>query len=112
MWPKSWPKIGKGRAMAENSLSAAIAGNLAQQEAEQPKPKPVKAANEGGAKPKVKKAKAPPKKTVLVGGHFPPAVLKQLRIIAAEDETTNQALIEEALDLLFAKKGKKKIENL
>lgn len=51
-------------------------------------------------------------KTVLVGGHFPPAVLKQLRLIAAEEDTTNQALIAEALDLLFIKKGKDRIQKL
>lgn len=44
--------------------------------------------------------------TVLVGGHFPPDVKQQLRILAAEENTTSQALIEEALDLLFIKKGK------
>ena len=45
----------------------------------------------------------------MVGGHFPPDVLRQLRMIAAEEDTTNQALIAEALDLLFTKKGKQKI---
>ena len=63
---------------------------------------------------KIKQSKTPQTKktnsrtdTVLIGGHFHPTVLRQLRIIAAEEETTNQALIEEALNLLFAKKGKK-----
>jgi len=50
--------------------------------------------------------------TVLIGGHFPPAVSKQLRIIAAEEGTTNQALLEQALDLLFVKKGKRHITEL
>ena len=50
--------------------------------------------------------------TVMVGGHFPPHVLRQLRMIAAEEDTTNQALIAEALDLLFLKKGKDKIGDL
>jgi hypothetical protein len=44
--------------------------------------------------------------TVLIGGHFPPEVKQQLRILAAEENTTSQALLEEALDLLFMKKGK------
>ena len=48
----------------------------------------------------------------MVGGHFPPHVLRQLRMIAAEEDTTNQALIAEALDLLFLKKGKDKIGDL
>lgn len=96
--------------MPENSLSAAIAGNLADQEVETPAPKAkmrrTKVANQSAPK------KAKPSKTVLVGGHFPPAVLKQLRIIAAEDDTTNQALLEEALNLLFVKKGRGKINSL
>lgn len=97
--------------MQENSLSAAIAGKLEEQQPEAPKSKTkrVKVANQ--SKPK-SKAKPKAGKTVLVGGHFPPAVLKQLRIIAAEDDTTNQALLEEALNLLFVKKGKAKIESL
>ncbi len=50
--------------------------------------------------------------TVLIGGHFSPDVSKQLRIIAAEEGTTNQALLKQALDLLFVKKGKKRIADL
>jgi len=41
-----------------------------------------------------------------VGGQFEPDVAKQLRLLAVEDDTTVQALLEEALDLLFAKKGR------
>ena len=53
-----------------------------------------------------KKAASSRDRTVLIGGHFPPEVHKQLRIIAAEEETTHQALLAEALNLLFKKKGK------
>ncbi len=72
----------------------------------------------------IEKKKIPPKKaskkklevgrvnTVLIGGHFSPEVSKQLRIIAAEEGTTNQALLKQALDLLFIKKGKKRIADL
>lgn len=42
----------------------------------------------------------------LVAGHFDPKVAKQLKLIAAEDDTTVQALLEEALNLLFVKKGR------
>lgn len=96
----------------ENSLSAAIAGSLAEQE-EQTKPTKAARKPSTATKPKAKK-KAAKKEggRVLVGGHFHPSVAKQLRIIAAEEETTNQALLEEALDLLFVKKGKAKIESL
>lgn len=96
--------------MSKNSLSAAIAGNLAEQEAVQEEP--VSNTVEPVPEKKGRARKAKPKETVLVGGHFAPAVLKQLRIIAAEEGTTNQALLEEALDLLFVKKGKRKIESL
>ncbi len=41
----------------------------------------------------------------LIAGHFDPKVAKQLRLLAAEEDTTVQALLEEALDLLFVKKG-------
>ena len=98
--------------MPENSLSAAIAGNLDKQATEEAKPKTKRAKVANQSKP-VAKTKAKPRgKTVLVGGHFQPAVLKQLRIIAAEEDTTNQALLEEALNLLFVKKGRGKIGSL
>jgi len=42
----------------------------------------------------------------LIAGHFDPKVAKQLKLIAAEDDTTVQALLEEALNLLFVKKGR------
>lgn len=38
-----------------------------------------------------------------------PAVVKQLKAIAFEHDTTQQALIQEALNLLFAKYGKDRI---
>jgi hypothetical protein len=45
----------------------------------------------------------------LIGGHFPPDTAKHLKILAAEEETSVQALLEEALELLFVKKGKGRI---
>ena len=45
----------------------------------------------------------------LIAGHFDPKVAKQMKLLAAEEETTVQALLEEALDLLFVKKGRGKI---
>ncbi len=42
----------------------------------------------------------------LIGGHFPPEIAKHLKILAAEEDTSIQSLLEEALDLLFVKKGK------
>ena len=40
-----------------------------------------------------------------VGGYFAPDVAKQLRLLASEEETTVQALLAEALRLLFKKRG-------
>jgi hypothetical protein len=42
----------------------------------------------------------------LIAGHFDAKVAKQLKLLAAEEDTTVQALLEEALNLLFVKKGK------
>jgi len=44
-----------------------------------------------------------------VTGYFPPSVKKQLRILAADRETTIQDLLAEALNDLFAKHGKPEI---
>ena len=41
----------------------------------------------------------------LVAGHFDPRVARKLKVLAAEEEATVQALLEEALDLLFVKRG-------
>jgi len=41
-----------------------------------------------------------------VTGYFPPEVKKQLRLLAAERNTTIQDLLAEALNDLFAKNGK------
>lgn len=47
--------------------------------------------------------------TKLIGGHFAPQVSTQLRILAAEEGTTVQSLLGEALDDLFVKKGKGRV---
>jgi len=44
-----------------------------------------------------------------VTGYFPPAVKRQLRILAADRDTTIQDLLAEALNDLFAKHGKPEI---
>jgi hypothetical protein len=43
--------------------------------------------------------------TATIAGHFPEAVRRQLRIIAAQEGRTNQSLIGEALNDLFRKRG-------
>jgi hypothetical protein len=40
-----------------------------------------------------------------IGGHFTPKVAKRLRLLAVQEETTVQALLEQALDDLFMKKA-------
>lgn len=47
-----------------------------------------------------------------VGAHFHPEVARQLKVLAAEDGTTIQDLLEQAVDLLFVKSGRTKIAEL
>lgn len=46
---------------------------------------------------------------VLVGGHFAPEVQTALKIIAAEERTTVQALLAEGINTVFAKRHKPEI---
>jgi hypothetical protein len=49
--------------------------------------------------------------TKLIGGHFSPELARQLRMLAAEEDTTIQALLEEAIQLLLAKKARGQLSN-
>ncbi len=91
-----------------NSLQAVLDRQKKQAPPEtKPKPRQRKASVPA---PSPEKQQKPSRKgTRLIGGHFPPDVAKQLRILAAEDETTVQELLSEALHDLFVKKGKKAI---
>ena len=40
-----------------------------------------------------------------VGAYVPPDVARQLRVIAAQEDTSTQALIVEAINLLFRHRG-------
>ncbi|MBM3578893.1 MAG: hypothetical protein FJX40_14885 [Alphaproteobacteria bacterium] len=75
-------------------------------------PKPQPAAEPVESEPRRKFFRPSRDNRRFIGGHFTPAVGKQLRLIAVEDDTTVQALLEEALDLLFVKKGRQKIVDL
>ena len=57
---------------------------------------------------------SPPSRTgrVLIGGHFAPEVQTALKIIAAEERTTMQALLAEAINLVFAKRHKPEIADI
>ena len=48
-------------------------------------------------------------KTVLVAGHFSPQVQITLKVIAAEERTTLQALLAEGINTVLAKRGKPEI---
>ena len=41
-----------------------------------------------------------------IGGYFDPAVARQIKALAAEEDTTVQELVAEALDMLFEARGK------
>ena len=49
---------------------------------------------------------------VLVGGFFTPEVQTALKVMAAEERTTLQALLTEAINTVFAKRGRPEIAGL
>lgn len=56
-----------------------------------------------------KPARPSRQQTKLIGGHFDPAVSRQLKQLALDQNSTVQALLAEALNDLFIKHGKKPI---
>jgi len=58
------------------------------------------------AKPKSPHARPSRASTKHVGGYFDPAVSKQLRQIAIDEDSSVQALLGEALDMLFQNRRK------
>jgi hypothetical protein len=44
-----------------------------------------------------------------IAGHFPDATLRALKHLMAEEDTTLQALLDEAIDDLLVKKGRSKL---
>lgn len=89
--------------MAGNSLQAI----LDRRAKEAPAPITVPAAT--NETPTREAGKGAREGTKLIGGHFAPEVSVQLRILAAEEGTTVQNLLAEALDDLFVKKGRARI---
>jgi hypothetical protein len=49
---------------------------------------------------------------VLIGAHFAPDVQTALKVIAAEERTTMQALLAEAINTVFAKRHKPEIAQI
>ena len=86
-----------------------------------PKPNPLTQGLEQQSPPRVALAGVPPAKAVkataapsrfgrvLVGGHFAPEVQTALKIVAAQERTTVQALLAEGINTIFAKRGKPEI---
>jgi hypothetical protein len=60
------------------------------------------------------RAKVPPSRSgrVLIGAHFAPEVQTALKVIAAEERTTMQALLAEGINMIFAKRHKPEIAKL
>ncbi|MYD43367.1 MAG: hypothetical protein F4W90_05690 [Gammaproteobacteria bacterium] len=52
------------------------------------------------------------KRSVMMGGRFDSRVSRELAIIAAEEGSTKQRLLEEAIDLLLAKRARPSIADL
>ena len=96
------------RAAPRNSLQAVLDRQAATAAAAEEKPvAPRKKSAPAKTEPKAEKFFRPSREgRKLIAGHFSLKTAKQLKILAAEEDTTVQALLEEALDLLFVKKGK------
>jgi len=92
MNPKKTTKLGNALHKAKESPVAEVAAQEEQQQENQKYPLPP--SRQG---------------TRTIAGHFDPAVAIQLKRMAAEKETTVQALLTEALNLLFEKHGEKPI---
>ncbi|WP_018263993.1 ribbon-helix-helix domain-containing protein [Methylobacterium sp. WSM2598] len=86
---------------------------LLDKQAAPPAPEPVQVAEAESVKPekaaKPKFSRPSREGTKFVGGHFPPKVAKELKLLAVTEDTSTQALLEEAIDLLFVKKGRGRI---
>lgn len=90
----------------QNSLQAVLErqARSAPQDAPPPPPPPAEPEVPAPERPKFSRPSREGKK--LIAAHVDPKVARHLKLIAVEDDTTVQALLEEALDLLFVKKGR------
>ncbi len=85
-------KTSLSTALHEASGKKAVAPEL-------PAAEPTPVPTEGSDLPPSRRGKK------VIAGYFDPAVSKQLRQLALEHDTTVQALLAEALDLLFIDRG-------
>jgi hypothetical protein len=95
------------RAAPRNSLQAVLDRTAATVVADEQPVVPRKKSAPAKTEPKAEKFfRSSREGRKLIAGHFPLKTAKQLKILAAEEDTTVQALLEEALELLFVKKGR------
>lgn len=90
-----------------------LSQGLKQQEASQAEP--IAAPASVSMPPETRAAKlVPPSRVgrVLIGGHFAPEVQMELKVLAAQERTTVQALIAEGIDAVFARRHKPQIAAL
>lgn len=72
-------------------------------------PDPVVVAPEAAPAPKPRTKASSRSGTKMIGGHFPPEVSKQLKLIAVDQDKSLQSLLEEAIGDLFEKYGKPRL---
>jgi hypothetical protein len=87
-----------------NSLQAVLERQAQSAPQDAPQPPEAEAAPQPQTPQKFSRPSREGKK--LIAAHVDPKVARQLKLIAVEDDTTVQALLEEALNLLFVKKGR------
>jgi hypothetical protein len=77
-------------------------------------PQPVRSRTSQPPQRRMPTKDVPPSRTgrVLVGAHFAPEVQTALKIIAAEERTTMQALLAEAINAVFARRHKPEIAEI
>jgi len=86
-----------------NPLTQALKGSI---KGKAKKAAPAPDSNGNGSKAPVAPSRVG---RVIIGGHFLPEVQLQLKLIAVTERTTVQALVAEALDLLFQARQKPQI---
>lgn len=91
------------------AITAALAKSSGSARGESSEPPPTDVPNQSeGASPNPHYRPGRARKTNITG-YFPPEVKRQLRLLAAERDTTMQDLLAEALNTLFATHGKPEI---
>jgi len=82
--------------------------NLADSLKKASEPKKITSVKTSQPEQQESQAETPPSRIgkKVIAGHFDPAVSKQLRQMALEEDSTVQALLTEAINDLFAKYGK------